>query len=71
MFDGGSGSIDVNGFGQLYNYVNQWLNAFRSYDRNGSGYIDNAEFMQALTTMGYRFSPQFVDLLAKKYAKRT
>jgi len=66
MFDGGQGSIDVHGFAQLYNYVNQWLAAFRSYEKNGSGYIDASEFAQALQTMGYRFSPQFIQLLAAK-----
>jgi len=71
MFDGGSGAIDVNGFGHLYNYVNQWLNAFKSYDRNQSGYIDTNEFMQALQTMGYRFSHQFVDILARKFGDKS
>jgi Ca2+-binding EF-hand superfamily protein len=70
MFDGGSGSIDCQAFGHLYNYVNQWLNAFKSYDRNQSGYIDTNEFMQALGTMGYRFSFQFVDVLAHKFGEK-
>lgn len=66
LFDHGSGSIDINGFAQLYNYVNQWLGAFRSYDKNQSGYIDNQEFMQALQAMGYRFSQQFIDTVAAR-----
>jgi len=70
LFDGGSGSIDINGFGQLYNYVNQWLAAFRAYDKDQSGYISNFEFMQALQTMGYRFSQPFVDILAVKFGER-
>jgi len=70
LFDGGSGAIDMQGFGQLYNYVNQWLSAFRAYDKNGSGYIDNAEFAQSLQAMGYRFSQQFIDTLAFKFGER-
>jgi len=71
MFDReGTGQIDVHGFEQLFNYVNQWLSAFRSYDRNGSGYIDNSEFMQSLQTMGYRFTPQFIDMLATKFGEK-
>jgi Ca2+-binding EF-hand superfamily protein len=66
LFDGGAGSIDVSGFSQLYTYVNQWLNTFRSFDRNGSGFIDSNELGQALGTMGYRFNPQFIDFLANK-----
>jgi len=70
MFDRGSGQIDIQGFEQLYNYVNQWLSAFRSYDRNGSGYIDSAEFMQALSVMGYRFTPHFVETLSGKFGEK-
>lgn len=66
LFDGGSGAIDINGFSQLYTYVNQWLNTFRSFDGNQSGFIDPGELGQALTTMGYRFSPTFVAFLSQK-----
>jgi Ca2+-binding EF-hand superfamily protein len=70
MFDGGSGSIDVNGFAHLYGYVNQWMQTFRQYDRNQSGFIDSNEFMQALQTMGYRFSPQFAENVALKFGEK-
>jgi len=59
MFDGGQGAIDVNGFSQLYAYVNQWIGSFRQYDKNQSGHIDADEFLHALQTMGYRFSKSF------------
>lgn len=69
LFDGGSKAIDINAFGHLFNYVNQWMQAFRSYDRDGSGFINPNEFMSALQTMGYRFSQQFVETVARKFGE--
>lgn len=64
MFDTDkSGTIDVYEFEKLFNYVNQWLNCFKAYDRDQSGAIEEAELLQALTQMGFRFSPQFVQFL--------
>lgn len=64
MFDQDrSGTIDVVEFEKLFNYVNQWLNCFKAYDRDQSGAIEEAELMQALTQMGFRFSQQFVQFL--------
>ena len=35
MFDHNrSGTIDVNEFGQLFNYVNQWRGLFMNFDRD-------------------------------------
>jgi len=71
MFDPQAiGSIDMHGFAQLYGYVNQWITAFRNYDGNQSGYIDGNEFGQALSTMGYRFSPQFGNVVASKFGEK-
>lgn len=67
MFDHDkSGTIDVNEFQQLYAYINQWLTVFRTYDRDQSGNIEEAELAQALQQMGFRFSPDFITLLIKK-----
>ncbi|PSN52322.1 hypothetical protein C0J52_11408 [Blattella germanica] len=67
MFDRDkSGTIDVNEFQQLYNYINQWLATFRTYDRDNSGHIEEAELSQALQQMGFRFSPEFVKFLVTK-----
>jgi Ca2+-binding EF-hand superfamily protein len=51
MFDNATGSIDVNGFSQLFTYVNQWMSAFRAYDSDQSGFINSQELMSALQTM--------------------
>lgn len=64
MFDlDKSGTIDVGEFDKLFNYVNQWLNCFKAYDRDQSGAIEEAELYQALAQMGFRFSQQFVQFL--------
>ena len=47
MFDRDrSGTIDVSEFQLLYNYINQWLATFRTYDRDGSGHIEEHELSQ-------------------------
>ncbi|KAL1379035.1 hypothetical protein pipiens_015191 [Culex pipiens pipiens] len=67
MFDGDrSGTIDLLEFDKLYNYINQWLQLFKTYDRDASGHIEEAELSQALTQMGFRFSPQFIQFLIAK-----
>ncbi|XP_013118983.1 peflin [Stomoxys calcitrans] len=67
MFDNdASGTIDIYEFEKLFNYINQWLTVFKTYDRDGSGHIDENELQQALTQMGFRFSPEFINFLIKK-----
>lgn len=47
MFDReNSGTVDVQSFGKLFDYINQWLNVFKTYDRNGSGQVDDQELNQ-------------------------
>jgi len=66
----GTGSIDMNGFGQLYGYVNQWMESFRRYDANGSGFVDQNELSQSFSQMGYRFSQPFIDFVHTKFGER-
>lgn len=67
MFDKDhSGTIDINEFQLLYNYINQWIATFRSFDRDHSGNIEEAELAQAFQQMGFRFSPEFIKLLITK-----
>jgi len=72
MFDSNlTGTIDVNEFGKLFQYINQWKAMFEGYDKDRSGLIDQGEFTQALQQMGYRFSPQFVQNLLAKFNPRS
>jgi len=67
MFDvDQSGTIDVYEFEKLFGYMNQWLSCFKTYDRDNSGHIDEQELFQALTQMGFRFSPDFIKFLVAK-----
>lgn len=64
MFDKDlTGTIDMNEFQLLYNYINQWLAVFKNYDRDRSGNIEEAELGQAFQQMGFRFSPEFIKFL--------
>ena len=63
MFDNNhSGTIDINEFVSLFNYIEQWRRMFQGFDRDGSGSIDGTEFSQALRQLGYNFSPTFVQV---------
>merc|ERR1711872_347190 len=71
LFDANkSGTIDVNEFSQLYNYINQWKGIFQGFDRDMSGSIDVNEFSQALQQLGYRFSQTFIQNILTKYDPR-
>lgn len=61
-----NGTINVAEFQALYNYVNAWLGVFRSFDHDKSGSIQENELDAALTQMGYRLSPGFIEFLIKK-----
>lgn len=50
MFDRtGSGSVNFQEFCQLWRYVTDWLNCFRSFDRDNSGKQSNQVKYQLLT----------------------
>lgn len=68
MFDRDhSGTINFQEFTQLWKYVTDWLNCFRSFDRDGSRNIDKNELKQALTTFGYRLSDNFYNIAIRKF----
>nr|XP_023011802.1 peflin [Leptinotarsa decemlineata] len=67
MFDTDrTGTIGINEFQLLYNYINQWLGVFKNYDRDQSGSIEEPELAQAFQQMGFRFSEDFVKFLIVK-----
>ena len=41
-----SGTIDINEFQQLFDYINQWKAVFQSFDKDRSGKIELAELTQ-------------------------
>ena len=67
MFDQNkSGTIDINEFGQLFNFVNQWRGVFQGFDRDRSGAIESAEFSQALNQLGFNLSPNLINVRSEK-----
>jgi len=71
MFDTNmTGTIDVQEFGKLFTYINQWKGMFESFDTNKEGTLTYDEVNNALQSMGYRFTPTFVQNLLSKYSPR-
>lgn len=49
MFDSDrTGTVNIEEFEKLYNYVTQWLGVFHNFDRDQSGHIDEAELNQGV-----------------------
>lgn len=68
MFDRrNSGTVNFDEFAALWRYITDWLNCFRSFDRDNSGNIDQNELQTALTNFGYRLSNNFYSLIMKKF----
>ncbi|XP_030745255.1 peflin-like, partial [Sitophilus oryzae] len=61
-----NGGLDVKEFESLYYYIRQWLNAFNTYDRDKSGFLDENELDYALKQMDINFSPEFIRFLITK-----
>ncbi|XP_063219377.1 peflin isoform X3 [Bacillus rossius redtenbacheri] len=61
-----TGTIGINEFSLLYNYINQWLATFRAFDQDSSGSIEESELSQAFQQMGFHFSPEFVNFVIKR-----
>ena len=52
LFDkNSSGSIDLNEFQQLFDYINQWKAVFESFDSDRSGRIEQNELNQGKDTL--------------------
>lgn len=53
MFDrNNDGAINFSEFAALWDYINQWTQCFRSFDRDASGNIDQSELSAALHQFG-------------------
>lgn len=61
-----NGTIDVREFQELYHYINNWMNVFKMYDKDKTGFIEEAELSLAVQQMGFRFSPDFFKVIVAK-----
>ncbi|CAD5118626.1 DgyrCDS7314 [Dimorphilus gyrociliatus] len=59
--------IDINEFQALWNYIQEWKRIFESFDRDRSGTIDVNELTSAFNQMGFRLSPNFSQVVVKRY----
>ena len=56
-------------FQGLWKYIVDWQQAFKYFDRDGSGTIDGHELANALRNFGYNLSPMLMSMLEQKYGK--
>lgn len=71
MFDRDhTGTIEINEFGALWNYIQQWKGVFERFDTNRSGQIECHELGQALTSMGYNLTPEFHRMIVSRFDAR-
>lgn len=61
-----NGTIDVTEFQELLNYINNWMSVFRIYDKDDTGFIEEAELSLAVQQMGFRFSMEFFKVVVAK-----
>ncbi|CAL8097024.1 unnamed protein product [Calicophoron daubneyi] len=68
MFDRDqNGTMNCQEFSQLFGYVQRWMQSFRQYDTDRSGSISAQELTMALTSFGFRLSPQFMNMMVRKF----
>ncbi|XP_038052066.1 programmed cell death protein 6-like [Patiria miniata] len=72
MFDrDNNGTINVQEFGALWTYIQQWRGVFERYDRDRSGNIDAGELTTALNEMGFRVTMPFVQSIIIRYDRQS
>ncbi|KAL0984850.1 hypothetical protein UPYG_G00149140 [Umbra pygmaea] len=63
-----SGTMGFNEFKELWGVMNGWKQHFMSIDRDKSGTVDPQEMNQAVSSMGYRLSPQAMNSIIKRFS---
>ena len=63
-------SLDFQEFYFLFRYFKHWVDKFRSMDADNSGTIDYNEFLNTLTDLQYRLSPQLSIFIFNKFARK-
>ncbi|XP_064485759.1 programmed cell death protein 6-like [Ornithodoros turicata] len=63
------GTINFDEFAELYRFVTDWSSAFRHFDKDNTGSMENSALQTALREFGYNVSDRFSDLLVRRYDK--
>lgn len=64
-----TGKMGFNEFKELFAALSGWKQNFMMFDRDRSGTVEPHEMSQAITSMGYRMSPQALNGIIKRYSK--
>ncbi|VDL92559.1 unnamed protein product [Schistocephalus solidus] len=65
-----NGTIDINEFCQLFNYIMQWKQLFEQHDSDRSGSIDYNEFRSALRHFRYNLSDKFTGWIMGRFDRQ-
>lgn len=64
-----TGKMGFNEFKDLFTALNGWKQNFMMFDQDRSGTVEPHEMSQAVNAMGYRVSPQALNVIIKRYSK--
>ncbi|KAM4559685.1 sorcin-like [Odontesthes bonariensis] len=64
-----TGKMGFNEFKELFAALNGWKQNFMMFDQDRSGTVEPHEMSQAISSMGYRISPQALNAIIKRYNK--
>ncbi|XP_030064568.1 grancalcin isoform X2 [Microcaecilia unicolor] len=64
-----TGKMGFNEFKELWAALSAWKQNFIMFDQDRSGTVEPHELNQAISSMGYRLSPQTLNTIVKRYSK--
>ncbi|KAJ8003477.1 hypothetical protein DPEC_G00148720 [Dallia pectoralis] len=64
-----TGKLGFTEFKELFAALNGWKQNFMMFDQDRSGTVEPHEMSQSLNAMGYRISPQALNVVIKRYSK--
>nr|XP_033800909.1 grancalcin [Geotrypetes seraphini] len=64
-----TGKMGFNEFKELWAALSAWKQNFIIFDQDRSGTVEPHELNQAISSMGYRLSPQTLNTIVKRYSK--
>ncbi|XP_077346967.1 sorcin [Lithobates pipiens] len=63
-----SGKLGFNEFKELGMVLNGWRQNFMAVDTNMSGSVDGMEIHRSMAAMGFRLSPQALNIITRRYS---